>query len=106
MLWISLKDGFIEPAKVKWIEILRREFASTDGWYVKQLRKRNEMCVSWREPNACECSVIATPIASILWQKKWVMNAVTVPERYAVLVVLQDVLERRRALKIRRIVCV
>lgn len=101
-----MKDGFIEPAKMKWIEILRREFASTNGWHVKQLRKRNEMCVSWREPNTGECSVIATSIASVLWQKKWVMNAMAVPERYAVLVVLQNVLERRRALEIRGIVCV
>lgn len=106
MLWNSFKDGLIEPAKVKSIEILRREVAATDGWHVEHLRKRNEMCVLWCESNASECPVIATTVASILWQEKWVMNTMAMPERYAVFVILQDFLERRRALEIRGVVCI
>jgi hypothetical protein len=101
-----VKDGFIKPTKVKWIEILRRQAAATYCRDVKQLRERHEMRVLRCEANTRECSVIATPVSSVLRQKKRVVNAAATPERYTVSVVLQYAMKRRRILEIRVVVCV
>src|SRR5690349_17614081 len=100
MLRRAAQDDRVEPPKMREIEILGLELAPANPREAQQLDERHKMGVTWREANPRKRSVIAAPVAVVFRQKKRMMDAVTSPERDAVLVVLDYSGEGRRTLEI------
>ena len=93
MLCPSVKNRPVQLGKMGAIEVGRSERASSDRRQMEQLYERDEVGVLRPKPDPRKCPVVSAAVAPVLRKEERMVNAVSMPERDAVLVVLQDTLE-------------